>query len=229
VRQCGDQKSGLSRARVVALRGATWGIGSVATRNQGCRARNSTSAGATWGIGSVATRNQGCRASLRRCAALGSDVERSCMQPEGLLPRSPTSQASPGPPQRMDTPQSCEPVAMENADTKTREDRVRRALSKVGHRLCKTPARSWQRAHYPPGYMVVNGNNTAIAGANARLRPPWNTSSGSSSNIYCPSSRRAIPHRQASGSASNSATNSAAVFISRPSSASRPALRRSRR
>jgi hypothetical protein len=50
---------------------------------------------------------------------------------------------------------------------KVREDRVRRMLAKKGFRLEKTPARSWLRAHYEPGYMICEGN-TVISGCLGR-------------------------------------------------------------
>ena len=39
---------------------------------------------------------------------------------------------------------------------KIREDRLRRRLAKAGYRLAKTPARSWLRQEYGPGYMVLD-------------------------------------------------------------------------
>lgn len=39
---------------------------------------------------------------------------------------------------------------------KSRENRARTALAKRGFYLRKTPARSWLRAYYGPGYMVLN-------------------------------------------------------------------------
>jgi hypothetical protein len=51
---------------------------------------------------------------------------------------------------------------------KAREDRVRRALAKHGYVLKKTPARSWQRAHYPVGYQIVDDRNTVVAGCYQR-------------------------------------------------------------
>jgi hypothetical protein len=50
---------------------------------------------------------------------------------------------------------------------KTREDRLRRHLARADMILCKTPARSWLRAHYDPGYMIVEGN-TVVAGCSRR-------------------------------------------------------------
>ena len=47
---------------------------------------------------------------------------------------------------------------------KTREDRVRRRLVKMGYLLHKTPARSSLRGSYGIGYMVVTRNNTVVAG-----------------------------------------------------------------
>jgi hypothetical protein len=52
----------------------------------------------------------------------------------------------------------CEP------SIKVREDRARRALIKHDHKLCKTPARSWLRAYYGPGYEIVNAYNTVVLG-----------------------------------------------------------------
>lgn len=51
---------------------------------------------------------------------------------------------------------------------KIREDRARRALSKKGYRLCKTPARSWLRGHYGVGYMIVNDRNEVVSGCRGR-------------------------------------------------------------
>jgi hypothetical protein len=49
---------------------------------------------------------------------------------------------------------------------KIREDRCRRALAKRGYVLRKTPARSWQRKHFDPGYMIVDAyTNTVAEGA----------------------------------------------------------------
>jgi hypothetical protein len=47
---------------------------------------------------------------------------------------------------------------------KIREDRLRRSLNKLEHRLEKTPARSWLREHYGPGYQVVDLTNTVVFG-----------------------------------------------------------------
>lgn len=58
---------------------------------------------------------------------------------------------------------------METASLKSREDRIRRQLSRKGYRLEKTPARSWQRAYFPPGYMILFGN-IAVEGCGSR---PW--------------------------------------------------------
>ena len=43
-------------------------------------------------------------------------------------------------------------------DIRNREARVRRALAKRGQRLQKTPARSWLRDEYGPGYQILEGN-----------------------------------------------------------------------
>lgn len=52
---------------------------------------------------------------------------------------------------------------------KTRESRARRALDKLGYRLQKTPARSWQRGYYRAGYMILRQyGNTVVAGASQR-------------------------------------------------------------
>lgn len=67
----------------------------------------------------------------------------------------------------MDHPKIWEPVAMEEA-VKIREARIRRALWKAGYRLRKTPARSWQRAHYPPGYMIISDRDIVAVGAAQR-------------------------------------------------------------
>ncbi len=45
-----------------------------------------------------------------------------------------------------------------------RESRVRRALAKQGMRLQKTPARSWLRDAFGPGYQVVDDRNCVLAG-----------------------------------------------------------------
>ncbi|MBB4366774.1 benzoyl-CoA reductase/2-hydroxyglutaryl-CoA dehydratase subunit BcrC/BadD/HgdB [Bradyrhizobium sp. CIR18] len=54
------------------------------------------------------------------------------------------------------------------ASIKIREDRVRRQLAKRDMRLCKTPARSWLRAFYSPGYMVVDHRNVVISACGTR-------------------------------------------------------------
>lgn len=46
----------------------------------------------------------------------------------------------------------------------TLERKVRRDLAKTGHRLEKTPARSWLRREYGVGYQVTR-NNTVEFGA----------------------------------------------------------------
>ena len=48
-----------------------------------------------------------------------------------------------------------------------RERKLRHALDRFGYRLAKTPARSWLRSYYGPGYMVLDGN-TAIFGCCSR-------------------------------------------------------------
>lgn len=48
------------------------------------------------------------------------------------------------------------------ASVKVREDRVRRALAKRGYILRKTPARSWLRQHYGPGYMIIEAHRNRI-------------------------------------------------------------------
>lgn len=53
-------------------------------------------------------------------------------------------------------------------DIKIRENRVRRQLARKGYKLCKTPARSWLRAHYGPGYMIVNDRNFVVEGCFSR-------------------------------------------------------------
>ncbi|MER9223778.1 hypothetical protein NKI48_34030 [Mesorhizobium sp. M0644] len=50
---------------------------------------------------------------------------------------------------------------------KTREDRARRRLARLGYRLNKTPSRSWLRAEYGPGYMILDGN-TVVSGCSGR-------------------------------------------------------------
>jgi hypothetical protein len=51
------------------------------------------------------------------------------------------------------------------ASVKNREDRARRALANRGYVLRKTPARSWLRQHYEPGYVIVDQwTNTAVSG-----------------------------------------------------------------
>jgi hypothetical protein len=53
----------------------------------------------------------------------------------------------------------------EEADTKSREDRMRRKLSKEGYRLQKAPSRHWTREYYGAGYMIIDDRNVAVAGA----------------------------------------------------------------
>jgi hypothetical protein len=50
---------------------------------------------------------------------------------------------------------------------KIREDRQRRRLARAGYALAKTPARSWLRAEYGPGYEIMQGN-TVVAGCSQR-------------------------------------------------------------
>ena len=47
-----------------------------------------------------------------------------------------------------------------------REQRVRRVLARNDYRLHKTPARSWLRHYYEPGFMVTQ-DNTAVLGCGA--------------------------------------------------------------
>ncbi|ATQ66900.1 hypothetical protein CQW49_02550 [Methylosinus trichosporium OB3b] len=47
---------------------------------------------------------------------------------------------------------------------KIREDRARRALTKAGYRLHKTPARSWLRREYGTGYQIGDQSNAIVAG-----------------------------------------------------------------
>lgn len=72
----------------------------------------------------------------------------------------------PGPSQRLAPFVSKDTVAM--LTDKIREDRIRRRLDKIGYRLCKTPARSWLRAEYGPGYMIVDHTNTVRLGCGGR-------------------------------------------------------------
>jgi hypothetical protein len=52
---------------------------------------------------------------------------------------------------------------------KKRENRVRRALAKRGCVVRKTPARSWLRRYYAPGYMIIHiRTNTVLEGARRR-------------------------------------------------------------
>ncbi|WP_316158582.1 MULTISPECIES: hypothetical protein [unclassified Bradyrhizobium] len=51
---------------------------------------------------------------------------------------------------------------------KIREDRLCRRLAKADHRLAKTPARSWLRQEYGPGYMVLDYTNTVRLGCGQR-------------------------------------------------------------
>ncbi len=55
------------------------------------------------------------------------------------------------------------------ASLKIREDRARRALAKRGYILRKTPARSWLRQYYEPGYMIIEANrNLVVSGCGQR-------------------------------------------------------------
>lgn len=54
------------------------------------------------------------------------------------------------------------------ASEKNREDRVRRALAKHDYVLKKTPARSWLREYYGPGYMIIDDSNTVVEGCSSR-------------------------------------------------------------
>lgn len=56
---------------------------------------------------------------------------------------------------------------MDSITTKSRENRARRQLGRKGYRLEKTPARSWQRDHFPPGYMILMGNHV-VEGCSSR-------------------------------------------------------------
>lgn len=47
---------------------------------------------------------------------------------------------------------------------KIRETRARRALAKHSLRLIKTPSRSWLRAEYGSGYMILADGNTVVSG-----------------------------------------------------------------
>jgi hypothetical protein len=52
---------------------------------------------------------------------------------------------------------------------KAREDRARRVLAKYGYVLRKTPARSWLRQYYGPGYMIVEiHRNLVVSGCGSR-------------------------------------------------------------
>lgn len=44
------------------------------------------------------------------------------------------------------------------------ERRLRRKLSKYGYRLRKTPARSWMRQYYSPGFIITDQSNTVCFG-----------------------------------------------------------------
>lgn len=47
---------------------------------------------------------------------------------------------------------------------KSREDRVRRTLRKMGFRLNKSPTRAWERTYCGPGYMILDNRNYVVAG-----------------------------------------------------------------
>lgn len=52
-------------------------------------------------------------------------------------------------------------------DISTRESAIRRSLQKQGYSLLKTPARSFERAVFGVGYMVIDADrNTVVLGAN---------------------------------------------------------------
>ncbi|RWO85753.1 hypothetical protein [Mesorhizobium sp.] len=53
------------------------------------------------------------------------------------------------------------------SEIKAREDRARRRLARLGYRLNKTPSRSWLRAYYGPGYMILDGS-TVVSGCSDR-------------------------------------------------------------
>ncbi|CTQ56837.1 hypothetical protein LP7551_05401 [Roseibium album] len=46
----------------------------------------------------------------------------------------------------------------------SRERNARRRLVNIGYRLHKTPARSWLRADYGLGYMIVDERNSVVFG-----------------------------------------------------------------
>ena len=47
---------------------------------------------------------------------------------------------------------------------KSREDRARRQLRRLGYRLKKMPARSWRRAYYDVGYVILDNRNLVVSG-----------------------------------------------------------------
>ena len=49
-----------------------------------------------------------------------------------------------------------------NKKTKSREDRVRRRLAKLGYRLSKVPARSRLRRKHGVGYLVTHGRYVVL-------------------------------------------------------------------
>ncbi|WLS07516.1 hypothetical protein Q9314_15210 [Shinella sumterensis] len=53
------------------------------------------------------------------------------------------------------------------ATERSRERSARRHLSRLGFRLEKTPARSWLREHFGPGYQILEGN-TVVDGCLSR-------------------------------------------------------------
>lgn len=54
---------------------------------------------------------------------------------------------------------------MSSNSIKTRENRLRRLLTRQGLRLEKTPARSWQRHCHPVGYMIMRGSLVVEGGS----------------------------------------------------------------
>ena len=71
---------------------------------------------------------------------------------------------------------------------KIREDRQRRRLARAGYALAKTPARSWLRAEYGPGYEIMQGN-TVVAGCSQRTANKPNARPSVSSQLGLPGSR----------------------------------------
>ncbi len=58
-------------------------------------------------------------------------------------------------------------ISSTNATERNRERSARRQLSRLGFRLEKTPARSWLRTEYGPGYQIIEGN-IVVAGCFTR-------------------------------------------------------------